>query len=166
MNEHFPLHPRTVVALKALGRLLAADLTQYQQASPEAAATDEQARMEIAVSQMLQLVDELLDGGDRDNDQSLTQVALVGGDTWLDLAERGLIPSTYIDHVATYLGGVVRRIDGPPLWVQSLLSTIAVADDDTRDSMAMSFPEYVGLMRATAVPGGLRRLRTLAEGDL
>lgn len=167
MNEHFPLHPRTEVAMRAFGLLLARDLAAAGPA--EEFTTVPQARMAHSASQMLQLIDLLSEGGDEGNDRSLTASALAPGDTWLDLAEAGLIPVGFVEHVVEH---VAPRADGSytasagsttPLWARSLMHTIDVAGDEVRDDMALAFPEYVGLMRAAQAPGGIRRLRAILE---
>lgn len=159
MNEHFNLHPRTMLAIKALGVLLARDLAE---AGTEDATTA-QARMRLAVQQTLQLLDQLADGADGDNDRELHAMALEPGDTWLDLAERGLISRTYVEHVVRHvrpMSGVMGEAP-MPAWVRSLLNTVDVADDDVRDELALAFPEYVGLVRAARMQGAVPRMQAL-----
>lgn len=167
MNEHFPLHPRTEVAMRAFGMLLARDL---EAAGPaEEFTTVPQARMAHAASQMLQLIDQLSEGGDMRNDASLTATALSPGSTWLDLAEAGLVARDFIEQVVEHVAPranasyVAPAASPTPLWARSLMHMIDVAGDEVRDDLALSFPEYVGLMRACQTPTGMRRLLALVE---
>lgn len=154
----------TRVSLAVAGNELAHDVERAGKADP--ASLDEQQQRDrtrfIDAARTTLAAIEVLDvWPDQETDIERLRYRLAPPEKWITLAEHGRVSQQTLNHVAHYCTQGRLGFSGPSKYMHTL-AAIDAGDDDYRDNLALSVPQYVGLWRAwTQTDDGAQRLEAL-----